>query len=42
MTDIDPTVRPDPLPEDTDRALRPQMLSDGSKRPPEAANSRRR
>jgi Holliday junction DNA helicase RuvB len=28
MTDIDPTVRPDPLPEDTDRALRPQMLGE--------------
>jgi len=28
MSDPDPTLRPDPLPEDTDRALRPQMLSD--------------
>jgi Holliday junction DNA helicase RuvB len=28
MTEIDPTVRPDPLPEDFDRALRPQMLSE--------------
>ena len=28
MTDIDPTVRPDPLPEDADRALRPQMLTE--------------
>ena len=28
MTDIDPTVRPDPLPEDADRALRPQMLDE--------------
>lgn len=28
MTDPDPTLRPDPLPEDTDRALRPQMLVD--------------
>ena len=26
MSDIDPTVRPDPLPEDHDRALRPQSL----------------
>jgi Holliday junction DNA helicase RuvB len=28
MTEIDPTVRPDPLPEDHDRALRPQMLEE--------------
>ncbi len=28
MSDIDPTVRADPLPEDTDRALRPQMLDE--------------
>jgi Holliday junction DNA helicase RuvB len=28
MTDPDPTLRPAPLPEDTDRALRPQMLDD--------------
>ena len=28
MTDIDPTVRPEPLPEDFDRALRPQMLAE--------------
>ena len=28
MTDPDPTLRPDPLPEDTDRALRPQMLAE--------------
>lgn len=28
MTEIDPTVRPDPLPEDRDRALRPQMLGE--------------
>ncbi|WP_298843157.1 Holliday junction branch migration DNA helicase RuvB [uncultured Roseobacter sp.] len=28
MTDIDPTVRPEPLPEDHDRALRPQMLDE--------------
>ena len=28
MSDIDPTVRPDALPEDLDRALRPQMLDD--------------
>ena len=28
MTEIDPTVRPEPLPEDLDRALRPQMLSE--------------
>jgi len=28
MTDIDPTVRPKPLPEDLDRALRPQMLDE--------------
>ncbi len=28
MSDPDPTLRPDPLPEDTDRALRPQLLSD--------------
>ena len=28
MSDIDPTVRPDPLPEDHDRALRPQMLDE--------------
>jgi Holliday junction DNA helicase RuvB len=28
MTDPDPTLRPDPLPEDRDRALRPQMLED--------------
>ncbi|MBW4707626.1 Holliday junction branch migration DNA helicase RuvB [Roseobacter sp. YSTF-M11] len=28
MSDIDPTVRPEPLPEDTDRALRPQMLGE--------------
>ena len=26
MSDIDPTLRPDPLPEDSDRALRPQTL----------------
>ena len=26
MSDIDPTLRPDPLPEDADRALRPQTL----------------
>ncbi|MEM6303880.1 MAG: Holliday junction branch migration DNA helicase RuvB [Pseudomonadota bacterium] len=28
MTDIDPTVRPEPLPEDADRALRPQLLAE--------------
>lgn len=28
MTDIDPTVRPETLPEDHDRALRPQMLDE--------------
>jgi Holliday junction DNA helicase RuvB len=28
VTDIDPTMRPDPLPEDNDRALRPQTLRD--------------
>ncbi|GFE51485.1 Holliday junction ATP-dependent DNA helicase RuvB [Roseobacter cerasinus] len=28
MSDIDPTVRADPLPEDQDRALRPQMLDE--------------
>ena len=28
MIDADPTLRPDPLPEDGDRALRPQMLDD--------------
>ncbi|SFE56974.1 Holliday junction DNA helicase subunit RuvB [Sulfitobacter brevis] len=28
MTEIDPTVRPDPLPGDHDRALRPQMLDE--------------
>ena len=28
MSDIDPTVRPDPLPEDFDRALRPQELDE--------------
>ncbi len=28
MSDIDPTVRPDPLPEDHDRALRPQQLDE--------------
>jgi len=28
MTDADPTLRPDALPEDNDRALRPQMLGD--------------
>ncbi|MDF3412947.1 Holliday junction branch migration DNA helicase RuvB [Sulfitobacter sp. M57] len=28
MTEIDPTVRPEPMPEDADRALRPQMLSE--------------
>ncbi|WP_300015973.1 Holliday junction branch migration DNA helicase RuvB [uncultured Roseobacter sp.] len=28
MSDIDPTVRPEPLPEDHDRALRPQMLDE--------------
>ncbi|MEL7152902.1 MAG: Holliday junction branch migration DNA helicase RuvB [Pseudomonadota bacterium] len=28
MADIDPTLRPDPLPEDVDRALRPQLLED--------------
>ena len=28
MTHPDPTLRPDPLPEDTDRALRPQKLDD--------------
>ncbi|MFD2737965.1 Holliday junction branch migration DNA helicase RuvB [Sulfitobacter aestuarii] len=28
MTDSDPTLRPDPLPEDFDRALRPQMLDE--------------
>ena len=28
MSDIDPTVRPDLLPEDQDRALRPQMLDE--------------
>ena len=28
MTEIDPTVRPQPMPEDFDRALRPQMLDE--------------
>ncbi|MFY9211390.1 MAG: Holliday junction branch migration DNA helicase RuvB [Aestuariivita sp.] len=28
MTEADPTLRPEPLPEDNDRALRPQMLGD--------------
>ncbi|MEM6939646.1 MAG: Holliday junction branch migration DNA helicase RuvB [Pseudomonadota bacterium] len=28
MTDIDPTLRPEPLPEDLDRALRPQLLAE--------------
>lgn len=28
MTDPDPTLRPDRMPEDTDRALRPQVLED--------------
>ena len=28
MTDADPTLRPDPLPEDNDRALRPQGLGE--------------
>jgi Holliday junction DNA helicase RuvB len=28
MIDCDPTLRPDPLPEDFDRALRPQMLDE--------------
>ncbi|MDW4499512.1 Holliday junction branch migration DNA helicase RuvB [Sulfitobacter sp. D35] len=28
MTEIDPTVRPDPMPEDADRALRPQALDE--------------
>ncbi len=28
MTDSDPTLRPDPLPEDADRALRPRALDD--------------
>ncbi|WP_370230033.1 Holliday junction branch migration DNA helicase RuvB [Salipiger bermudensis] len=28
MTDPDPTLRPEPMPEDRDRALRPQMLGD--------------
>ena len=28
MTEIDPTVRPEPMPEDTDRALRPQLLDE--------------
>ena len=28
MSDIDPTIRPEPLPEDADRALRPQMLDE--------------
>ncbi|MCT4611179.1 MAG: Holliday junction branch migration DNA helicase RuvB [Pelagimonas sp.] len=28
MTEPDPTLRPDPMPEDRDRALRPQMLGD--------------
>ncbi|MDU8943299.1 Holliday junction branch migration DNA helicase RuvB [Ovoidimarina sediminis] len=28
MTEPDPTLRPEPRPEDTDRALRPQMLDD--------------
>ncbi len=28
MSDIDPTVRPDAMPEDTDRALRPQQLDE--------------
>ncbi len=28
MTDPDPTLRPEPMPEDRDRALRPQMLQD--------------
>ncbi|MBE0454964.1 MAG: Holliday junction branch migration DNA helicase RuvB, partial [Roseovarius sp.] len=28
MTDPDPTLRPAPLPEDLDRSLRPQALSE--------------
>ncbi|PCH73789.1 MAG: Holliday junction branch migration DNA helicase RuvB [Rhodobacteraceae bacterium] len=28
MTGVDPTLRPEPLPEDSDRALRPQALSE--------------
>ena len=28
MTDADPTLRADPLPEDNDRALRPQALDE--------------
>ena len=28
MSDVDPTVRPEPLPEDQDRALRPQALDE--------------
>ena len=28
MSDIDPTIRPEPMPEDFDRALRPQMLDE--------------
>ena len=28
MTQTDPILRPDPLPEDSDRALRPQLLDD--------------
>jgi Holliday junction DNA helicase RuvB len=28
VTEIDPTVRPEPMPEDFDRALRPQMLDE--------------
>lgn len=28
MSDVDPTLRPEPLPEDKDRALRPQVLDD--------------
>ena len=28
MTDPDPTLRPAPMPEDADRALRPQSLDD--------------
>ncbi|MZR14114.1 Holliday junction branch migration DNA helicase RuvB [Maritimibacter sp. DP07] len=28
MTEPDPTLRPEPMPEDTDRALRPQLLDD--------------
>ena len=28
MTDADPTLRPEPLPEDNDRALPPQRLDE--------------